>query len=114
MLQIALFLQDQVDPEMIRRIMMMIVPLFFIFYVISVAIVMVPCWFVLKKAGFTPWLSLLCLLTSLGTLVLLYVLAFAEWKVVPAPQQAYWPPQPQPPYPPQPPAPSQPPYSPQG
>ncbi len=39
----------------------------------------------------------LCIVPSLGTLVLLYVLAFAEWKVVPAPQ-AVW--QPPPPYPP--------------
>ena len=70
-----------------------------------VAIVMIPCWFILKKAGFSPWLALLCIIPSLGTLVLLYVLAFAEWKVVPAPQPAYWPPQP--PYPPQPPLPPQ-------
>jgi len=63
--------------------------------------VMIPCWFVLKKAGFTPWLSLLCIMPTLGTLILLYVLAFAQWKVAPAPVQAYWPPQP--PAPPQPP-----------
>ena len=39
-----------------------------------------------KKAGFTPWLSLLYILPLLGTLVLLYVLAFADWKVVPVQQ----------------------------
>jgi hypothetical protein len=102
---IALLLQnpDQIDPEMIKRIIagfLVIIPIIIVF---SIAIVMVPCWFVLKKAGFTPWLALLCIMPSLGTLILLYVLAFAQWKVVPAPVQAYWPPQP--PYPPQPPQP---------
>ena len=99
---LALLLQNQPDPEMVRKIMMTIVPLFFAFYIIGVVIVMVPCWFILKKAGFTPWLSLLCILPSLGTLILLYVLAFTEWKVVPAPQFGW-----QPPYPPQPPIPPQ-------
>ncbi|HTW61789.1 MAG TPA: hypothetical protein VMD55_08255 [Terracidiphilus sp.] len=100
---LALLLQnpDQLDPEMIRRIVgacLVIIP---IIIVVSIAVVMIPCWFVLKKAGFTPWLSLLCIMPTLGTLILLYVLAFAQWKVAPAPVQAYWPPQP--PAPPQPP-----------
>ena len=66
---------------------------------------MIPCWIILKKAGFTPWLALLCIVPSLGTLVLLYVLAFAQWKVMPVPQIAWQPPvpppQPAPPLPPQ-------------
>jgi hypothetical protein len=102
---LAMFLQDnnQPSPEMIQKMvvaMMAIVP---IIIVIAIAVVMIPCWFILKKAGFSPWLSMLCLIPSLGTLVLLYVLAFAEWKVVPAPQAAYPPPYPPPtpPYPPQ-------------
>ena len=60
--------------------MMAIIP---IIIIVAIAIVMIPCWFILKKAGFSPWLSMLCLIPSLGTLVLLYVLAFADWKVVP-------------------------------
>ena len=103
---LAMLLQDnpQLNPEMIRHIVMAMMAIIPIIIVISIAIVMIPCWFILKKAGFSPWLSLLCLIPSLGTLVLLYVLAFAEWKVVPAPQAAYpppYPPPPQPPYPPQ-------------
>ena len=100
--ELALILQSQQpDPEMIKRIMMTIIPLMFVFYLVAVIILIIPCWFILKKAGFTPWLSLLCIIPSLGTLVLLYVLAFAQWKVVPAPQAA-WPPA----VPPQPPLPS--------
>jgi hypothetical protein len=74
-------------------------------YLVAVALVMIPCWFILKKAGFTPWLALLCILPSLGTLVLLYVLAFADWKVMPVPQAAWQQP---PSYPPQPPVAPQP------
>ncbi|MGA7245495.1 MAG: hypothetical protein WBX19_20090 [Terracidiphilus sp.] len=103
---LAMLLQDnpQLNPDAIRHIVMAMMALIPIIIVITIAIVMIPCWFILKKAGFSPWLSLLCLIPSLGTLVLLYVLAFAEWKVIPAPQSAYpppYPPPPQPPYPPQ-------------
>lgn len=100
---LALFLQDQPSADQAMKIMMAVIPLFGLFMLIGIAIVMIPCWFILKKAGFSPWLSLLCLIPSLGTLVLLYVLAFAEWKV-PPPMAAY----PVPPYPP----PPQPPYTP--
>jgi hypothetical protein len=76
-----------------------------IFVIPAIVIGFIPFWFICKKAGFSPLLSLLNFVPfGLGTLVLLYVLAFAEWKVVPAPQ-VYWPPQP--PYPPQPPFPPQ-------
>ena len=104
---VAMLLQEnqQLNPETVQRIAMLFLALIPIILVISIAIVMIPCWFILKKAGFSPWLCLLCLIPSLGTLVLLYVLAFAEWKVMPLPQAAYPPPYPppppQPPYPPQ-------------
>ena len=99
---LALLLQDlpnQPNPEVLAKVMMMIIPIFIIFFVIGIALVMIPCWFILKKAGMSPWLSLLCLFPTLGTLVLLYVLAFAEWKVVPAPQPVWQPPAPYPPPP---------------
>jgi hypothetical protein len=78
--------------------MMVMVPIFLVVVLVCLAIVLIPFWFICKKAGFSPWLTLLNII-PLGNLVLLYVLAFAEWKVVPAPQQLYYPPQP--PYPPQ-------------
>jgi hypothetical protein len=101
---LAMFLQDnQPNQEMIQHVMMAMMAIIPIIIIVTIAIVMIPCWFILKKAGFSPWLSMLCLIPSLGTLVLLYVLAFAEWKVVPAPMAAYPPPYPQPPQPPYPP-----------
>jgi hypothetical protein len=69
---------------------------------IGLVVIILPFWFICKKAGFSPWLALLNVI-PLGNLILLYVLAFAEWKVVPVPQ-GYLPPQPpypQPPLPPQ-------------
>ena len=96
--------QNQPNPELVKEMMMWILPIMMIVYLLVVVLLMVPCWFICKKAGFSPWLSLLCIVASLGTLVLLYVLAFSQWKVVPAPQLGYMPP---PPYPPQPPLPPQ-------
>jgi len=103
---LAMFLQDsnQPSPEMIQHVMMAMAAIIPIIMLIAIAIFMIPSWFICKKAGFSPWLSLLCIIPSLGTIVLLYVLAFAEWKVAPAPLAAYpppYPPPPPPPYPPQ-------------
>jgi len=70
-----------------------------VFFVILMAVVILPFWFILKRAGFSSWLSLINIV-PFGTLILLYILAFAEWTVIPAPPSA-WPA----PYPPQPPLP---------
>jgi hypothetical protein len=103
---LAMMLQEnQPSPEMIQKVMVAMMAIIPIIIIVTITIVMIPCWFILKKAGFSPWLSMLCLIPSLGTLVLLYVLAFADWKVVPVQTAAYpppYPPPPPPPYPPQP------------
>lgn len=104
---LALMLQNQPDAATIQRMVVAMMALIPLFMLIGIAIVMVPSWFICKKAGFSPWLSLLCLIPSLGTLVLLYILAFADWKVTPLTQQAGW----APPYPPQPPYPPLPPQA---
>lgn len=49
-----------------------------IFAVIAAAIGLLPFWFICKKAGLSPFLSLL-MLVPLGALVLPWVLAFIEW-----------------------------------
>lgn len=102
MFSLALILQDGPNPEAIRHMamaMMLFVP---IIILVVLVIVVIPFWFICKKAGFSPWLSLLNII-PLGNLILIYVLAFSDWKVVPAPQ-GYWQP---PPYPPTPPVPPQ-------
>ncbi len=98
----ALFLQqNSIDPEQARKIALAMMGILPIIVLIFIAILMVPCWFICKKAGFSPWLSLLCLIPSFGLLILLYVLAFAEWKT-PGAQTAALPPYPYPPAPPRP------------
>lgn len=103
MYSIALLLQEAPNQEAIQKLVVAAMAIIPILVIIGIAVVMIPAWFILKKAGFTPWLCLLCLIPTLGVLVLLYVLAFAEWKVVPAPQTGWQPPTPYPPQPPYPP-----------
>jgi hypothetical protein len=96
---LALLLQNQPDPAAIKAVLATMFVIIPIIILVSLAIVIVPFWFICKKAGFSPWLSFL-FIVPLGNLVLYYLLAFAEWKVVPVAQLG-WPPQP--PYTPQPP-----------
>jgi ABC-type antimicrobial peptide transport system permease subunit len=47
----------------------------------GIVIGLIPFWFICKKAGFSPLLSLLNLVPFfMGSLVLVYFLAFAPWK----------------------------------
>lgn len=62
-------------------------PFMLVFMIICVAIYLVPMWVIFKKAGFAPALSLLMVIPLLNV-IMLYVLAFAPWKVVPAPPQS--------------------------
>jgi hypothetical protein len=89
-------------PHQVQQVMMMMIPIIAVAVIIGMAVILIPFWFICKKAGFSPWLTLLNLLPG-GGLVLVYVLAFADWKVVPAPQILAYPPPYQPPYPPVPP-----------
>jgi hypothetical protein len=88
------------DQQHINGIIAAIIGFYFVLIVVIMTAIIVPFWFILKKAGFSSWLALINLV-PFGTLILLYVLAFAEWKVIPAPQLAWPPYPPQPPFPPQ-------------
>lgn len=76
---------------------------FFIFALVIMALVILPCWRIATKAGLPGPIALLALIPGIGMLVTLYVLAFMEWKVVPAVAAyptglpAYPPPPPSPP-----------------
>ncbi|HEY1757906.1 MAG TPA: hypothetical protein VGG72_21225 [Bryobacteraceae bacterium] len=80
---------DQHNLHMIMGMM----SIFAVFGIIMIAVVMIPYWFIWKKAGFSPWLSLI-MLVPLGNIIMLYVLAFSDWKVVPVAQVTYIPPRP--------------------
>ena len=94
------------DSTQMLHFMAIIFGFYAVIILIALAAMIIPSWFICKKAGFSPWLAFLHLI-PLGGLVLLYVLAFADWKVIPAPQPYWGQYPPQPPYPPAPPAPPQ-------
>ena len=99
MLSFALLLQSNPDPAQIQRMVIGMLAILPFLILIGLAIMIIPFWFICKKAGFSPWLSLLnCV--PLGNLILIYVLAFAEWKAVPVQPVVWPPPVPQPPAPP--------------
>ena len=101
-MMLAFFLQQNTpDPEQIQKMVIAMMAIFPIMMVFILAVTIIPFWFICKKAGFSPWLSLLNIV-PLGGVILWYVLAFSDWKVVPVAPQAFMPP---PPYPPQPPYP---------
>jgi hypothetical protein len=66
-----------------------LVVLLFVFSGIVLPFRVLPFWFICKKAGFSPWLSLLYLI-PFGGLVLNFVLAFAKWNA-PALPPPGWP-----------------------
>jgi hypothetical protein len=46
-------------------------------------VVLPPYWMIFKKAGFSPWLSLLTLV-PLAKYIVLWAVGFSEWKPRPA------------------------------
>jgi len=66
------------DPSQIAAF---IIPMM-IFGIIATIVSIIPYWFIFKKAGFSPWLTVL-MFVPLANLIILYVVAFSEWKVVP-------------------------------
>ncbi len=55
----------------------------------TVVLGVIPFWFICKKAGFSPFLCLLNLIPfCIGSLVLVYFLAFAPWKPADGPNSA--------------------------
>ena len=101
MQMLALFLdQNPPDAQMMTGILAAVAGFYLIVFLVAAVILIIPVWFICKKAGFSPYLSLLIII-PFGGLVLLYVLAFSELKVAaPAPSLATWQPPP-PPAPPQ-------------
>jgi hypothetical protein len=57
--------------------------LFFVLGPIALLILLPPYWMIFKKAGFSPWLSILTLLPLVKWIVL-WVVGFSEWKTNPA------------------------------
>ena len=101
---------DQYQQQHIAGLMAGMGAFFFLVLLLFFAFMIFCFWRIFTKAGLAGPLSLLILIPGVGTLVVLCILAFARWNVVPAPP-AYGtlPPNYPPPYPPVPPAPPAPP-----
>ena len=48
--------------------------------IVLAVIILPPFWTIFKKAGFSPWLSLLIFLPLINIIVL-YTVAFSKWKI---------------------------------
>jgi hypothetical protein len=71
--------------ELLQPYHLMVLSAFFLFPTVILGVI--PFWFICKKAGYPPELSLLNLVPfCLGTLFLVYFLAFARWKSPLAPR----------------------------
>ena len=79
--------QTSVDPAQVQRMIGVMAPLFGIVIIVAIAALIVPFWVAFKKAGLSPWLSMLIFIPGVGLLVTLYVLAFAKWRVVAMPPE---------------------------
>jgi hypothetical protein len=85
-MHLAFFLlqQPQLTQEQIQKIAMAFAAVLPIVILVCLAIVIIPFWFICKKAGFSPWLSLINIV-PFGNVILIYILAFTDWKVTPVP-----------------------------
>jgi hypothetical protein len=97
---LAMLLQNAPDTSSAQQALLFMGPIMLIICVIVLAVILIPFWFICKKAGFSPWLSLINII-PLGNIILIYILAFAEWKVAPVPPAQFGYPYPPPPPPPQ-------------
>jgi hypothetical protein len=81
--------------------MMVMLPIFLVVGIVCVAIVIIPLWKICTKAGLSGPLSLLTII-PFGMLIVLYVIAFSQWKIAPTSDTVVYPPAypPPPSYPP--------------
>jgi hypothetical protein len=49
---------------------------------VLIPVTLIPYWVIFKKAGFSKWLSLLVII-PLVSLIVLYVIAFSQWRGAP-------------------------------
>ncbi len=78
---------QQPDPAQIQHMMLGMLPFIGIAVIFGWAIIIIPFWQIFKKAGMGGALSLLMII-PLVNIIMVYVLAFSRWKVVPAPDYA--------------------------
>lgn len=70
--------QPSFDPSNIAALA---VPMI-LFGMIASVVLVIPYWFIFKKAGFSQWLAIL-MFVPVANVIILYVVAFSQWKVAP-------------------------------
>ena len=70
MFSLALILQDGPNPAAIQHMALAMLAILPLIVLVFLAILIIPFWFICKKAGFSPWLSLLNII-PLGNLILI-------------------------------------------
>ncbi len=78
---------QQPDQAQITHMMAAFLPFIGLAIIFGWAIIIIPFWQIFKKAGMGGALSLLMII-PLVNIIMIYVLAFSRWKVVPAPDYA--------------------------
>ena len=80
-------MQQTPDPAHVQQMVSMFFPMMMLVGLLGSALIVIPFWVIFRKAGLGAPLSLLMLVPGVG-IVMLYVLAFSRWKVIPAPEYA--------------------------
>jgi len=95
-------MDQQQQAEQMTHLVLAMMPMFLLFGIAIMAFFIFLFWRILSKAGLAGPLALLTLLPVVGPLVVLCILAFSDWRVMPIPPAAYYPPTypPAPTYPP--------------
>ena len=55
-------------------------------WIVILAIFIVPCWLIFKRAGWSPWLALILIVPG-AAIVLLWIFALARWPSLDRPPQ---------------------------
>jgi hypothetical protein len=70
---LALFLDDTpvnpVNPQNLPAILAAVAGFYLVLFLIIAVVLIIPAWFISKKAGFSPWLSLINIIPTFGLLV---------------------------------------------
>lgn len=97
-------MDSQQAQQQALRIFATMAPLIGLFIIVAWALYIIPLWQICRKAGLNAPLSLLAIIPGIGKLIVLYLIAFSDWRVIPSPYGGLQPyPPPPPNYPPPPP-----------
>ena len=78
--------------QQVAHFMAAMMPAIILFGLIAVALYIIPLWRICTKAGLSGPLSLIALIPGIGKLIALYIIAFSDWRVGPAPNGSMLPP----------------------